>query len=908
MPTYTPSSPCDPLCRTREIRPARTSALGWILFWGRSPIRLLWLFALLPLALTVGAADPVVYRPPASPRMTYNFNSGWKFIREDVPGAIKPDFDDTGWANVSTPHTWNDVDSYRSLISHTGGDRNSFTGIGWYRKHFKLPASAKNGKVFLEFEGLKQAGRFFVNGQPAGKIENGITACGLDITSLVRFGDADNVLAAKVDNSDSYTEEATGVAFQWMGRAFNPNFGGLNHNVWLHLTGKIFQTFPLYENLQTTGVYVHAQKIDLNARTAEINVEAQVRNESGDSAAITLSTVVVDAGGIVRARFRSEQSDLVHGQTETFRGSGLLAGAHFWDVDDPYLYDVYSMLSVDGHVVDVNKVRTGFRKTEFRGGAGSGGVYLNGKFIWLTGYAQRAVNDWAGLGQAYPDWMHDYNAQLVRASNANYVRWMHISPQAADVRACDRFGIVQVCPAGDREFDPVNDTRLTPEVAARQWAQRVEVMRDTMIYFRNSPSIFFWEAGNQVVTAPHMEEMVALRKRWDPSGGRVMGTRHGDDNAAATAITPVSEYYGVMIGQDKRTDELATPTAVFRGYSGERRDRAPLIETEDLRDEALRSIWDDYSPPHFGFKKGPDDTWDWNSETFALQAARRYFAYTSNRIDNPDPAHSKWSAYASIYWADSNADGRQQSSTVLRVSGKIDGVRLPKEAFYVYRVMQSARPDLHIIGHWTYPADTKKTMYVAANGCDAVELFVNGNSLGRNTAPADGYIYAFPGVIFSPGVIKAVATKGGKVVAQQEVRTAGEAKSLRLTVHVGPAGLQADGADVAFIDVEVVDARGNRCPTDEARVDFSISGPAIWRGGLNSAKLNSTNNLYLDTECGINRVAIRSTLTPGDITVTATRQGLAPATVKIASRPVEIVGGLIRDLPPRLPVPTRVAK
>lgn len=861
-----------------------------------------------PLALIPRTAEPAAFQAPASPRATYNFNPGWKFIREEVPDAVKPDFDDTAWTIVSTPHTWNDVDSYRSLISHSGGDRNAISGIGWYRKHFKLPAGAKDGKVFLEFEGLKQAGRFFVNGRPAGKFENGITACGLDITSLVRFGNADNVLAVKVDNSNDYKEESTGIPYQWTGRAFNPNFGGLNHNVWLHITGKIYQTLPLYENLQTIGVYVYTRNIDLKARTAEINIEAQVRNESGAFAAISLSAVVVDPAGVVRARFASTTSDLVHGQTGTFTASGRLAGAHFWDVDDPYLYDVYTILRVGGKVVDVNKVRTGFRKTEFKGGAGTGGVYLNGKFIWLTGYAQRSVNDWAGLGQAYPDWMHDYNAQLVRTSNANYIRWMHISPQAADVRACDRFGIVQVCPAGDREFDPVNDRRLTPEVAVRQWEQRAEVMRATMIYFRNSPSILFWEAGNQIVTVPHMEEMVALRKKWDPSGGRVMGTRHGDDNAAATALTPVSEYYGVMIGQDRRTDELATPTAVFRGYSAERRDRAPLIETEDLRDEALRSIWDDFSPPHFGFKKGPDDTWNWNSETFALQAARRYYAYTSNRIDNPDPAHSKWSAYASIYWADSNADGRQQSSTVLRVSGKVDGVRLPKEAFYIYRVMQNARPDLHIIGHWTYPADTKKTMYVAANGCDTVELFVNGQSLGKKTAPDNACIYAFPDVVFAPGAIKAVATKGGKVVAQQEIKTAGEPKALKLTAHTAPAGLQADGADVAFIDFEVVDALGNRCPTDEARVDFAVQGPVIWRGGLNSALVNSTNNLYLNTECGINRVAIRSTLTPGAITVTATRAGLTTATVKIESKQVEIIGGLMRELPPRLLSPRGAAR
>jgi beta-galactosidase len=143
-----------------------------------------------PLALIARAPEPAAFQAPASPRVTYNFNPGWKFIREDVPNAVKSDFDDTAWTSVSTPHTWNDVDSYRSFISHSGGDRNAFSGIGWYRKHFKLPAGAKNGRVFLEFEGLKQAGRFFVNGQPAGKFENGITACGLDITSLCLRGRA----------------------------------------------------------------------------------------------------------------------------------------------------------------------------------------------------------------------------------------------------------------------------------------------------------------------------------------------------------------------------------------------------------------------------------------------------------------------------------------------------------------------------------------------------------------------------------------------------------------------------------------------------------------------------------------------------------------------------------------------
>ncbi|HEY3757534.1 MAG TPA: glycoside hydrolase family 2 TIM barrel-domain containing protein [Opitutaceae bacterium] len=847
------------------------------------------------------------YEPPASPRVTYNFNPAWKFIREDVPGAERAEFDDAAWSTVSTPHTWNDIDSYRVWISHRSGDRGEWGGIGWYRKHFKLPASAAGEKVIVEFEGLKQAAHFFLNGHPMGKFENGVTACGIDLTDFVHFGDADNVLAVKVDNRNDYREEATGVAFQWMGRAFNPNFGGLNHDVWLHLMGRIHQTLPLHENLGTTGIYVHADHFDLKARSADLTVEAQVRNETNDYAPITLSAVVVDHEGRVCARFDSDASDLVAGQSEVFTATGALSDAHFWDVDNPYLYDVYSILSVDGKVVDVARTRTGFRETAFKGGAGTGGVYLNGRFVWLTGFAQRSVNDWAGLGQAYPDWMHDYQCGLLRACHANYLRWMHIAPQPVDVRACDRAGIVEVCPAGDKEAD----------VQGRQWDQRVEVMRDTLIYYRNCPSIFFWEAGNTVVSPAHMEQMVALRKEWDPSGGRVMGVRDNDNVAANLAVTPIAEYYGVMVAQDPRTDRVSG-SDIFRGYSLARRDRAPLIETEDFRDEAPRGIWDDYSPPTFGLKPqsrdGVADAYHWTSESFALAGAARYESYLANRIDHTDSIHAKWSGYASIYATDSNADGRQEASAVERLSGKLDGVRLPKELYFVTRVMQSAQPDIHIIGHWTYPAGTRKTIYVAASHCDSVELLVNGHSLGvssevctfvdqvsggrsdrtganRRDLGSTGCIYAFPDVVFVPGRLEARSRARGQVAATEALETAGPPKAIRLTVRTGPSGWKADGSDVALIDVEVVDAKGRRCPTDEARVDFSMAGSAIWRGGINERKLDSTNHRYLDTECGINRVALRSTLVPGTVAVTAARVGLEPATIRIECRPVRIDAG-----------------
>ena len=823
----------------------------------------------LVLAPQLGMAE-TAYAPPTSPRMTLSFNPGWKFIRQDVTNAEQAAFDDSKWTAVSAPHTYNDTDSYTDIISHSGGDRHAYAGVAWYRKHFKLPASAKAGKVFLELEGLKQAGRFWVNGKFAGKYENGVTPCGLDLTALVNFGDAENIIAVKVDNSNNYKEEATGTEFEWMGRAFNPNYGGLNHDIWLHLAGKVYQTLPLFENLKTTGVYVYPSNFSIQDKTCDVNIEAQVRNESGDQQSITLSAVVVDAAGKICAKFASDALDLVNGQTETFTASDKLADAKFWSDENPNLYEVYSILTVSDKVVDVQKIKTGFRKAEFKGGAGTGGVWLNDKFVWLTGYAQRSADDWAGLGEAYPDWMHDYNAQLVRSTHANYIRWMHISPQAVDVRSCDKTGIVEVCPAGDKEKD----------ATGRQWEQRKEVMRDSMIYFRNSPSILFWEAGNNSVTSEHLQQMVDLRKQFDPNGGRVMGCRTLNDAGA----TPIAEYFGVMIGQDPRTDALTNRAGMFRAYSVERRDKAPFIETEDFRDEAARRFWDDFSAPYFGFKKGPNDTYDWNSETFCLAAAERYHAYAINKISNTDPAHSKWAGYASIYWSDSNADGRQDSSEVCRVSGKVDSVRLPKQAYYVYRVMQSESPDIHIIGHWTYPTNTTKTVYVAANHCAAVELFVNGKSHGVVKTPMNGYIFAFPKIQFEAGKISAVANANDKTVAQDEIETSGEPKKLKLTPHVSPNGLLANGSDVALFDVEAVDAQGRRCPTDEARVDFKLAGPALWRGGYNSGKINSVNNLWLDTECGVNRVAIRSTMTPGKITLTATRAGLEPATVQFESR------------------------
>ena len=218
--------------------------------------------------------------------------------------------------------------------------------------------------------------------------------------------------------------------------------------------------------------------------------------------------------------------------------------------------------------MDVGKIVTGFRKTEFKGGAGSGGVYLNDKFIYLKGFAQRARTSGPGSARPIPDWMHDFNAQLMRDCNANYVRWMHVSPQPVDVR-----GVRPVRHHRDLLRPATRSGGAGPPMATARGshARCHDLLPQQPQYFRSGrraiPSLLPSRCG-----------------RWSPCGKSAIRTAGGSwarrgnsDTAANAALTPVSEYYGVMIGQDRRTDRVTGPNDIFRGYSIARRDRARCL-------------------------------------------------------------------------------------------------------------------------------------------------------------------------------------------------------------------------------------------------------------------------------------------------------------------------------------------
>ncbi|KAB8289739.1 glycoside hydrolase family 2 TIM barrel-domain containing protein [Bifidobacterium avesanii] len=891
-----------------------------------------------------------------------------------------PAYDDGAWERVALPHTFNDADIFRDRILD-GGSRQKRCAA-FYRNWLTVPAEHRGEKVILEFEGIRQTCYLYVSGTLAGYVENGVAPFGIDVTDLVD-PDAPNLIAIATDNTSSrnlpfYGAETPnepgvepgsyvargdgdvpaghpeGVPFFWNTNDFNPTLGGITRPMKVHFKPRTYLTLPLYSNLKTKGTYVYGADFDLAdhaAPKANVHVESEVRNETDHVVRASLHVSVRTLDGVEAAAFSSEpvtvqpsgrvvqplsitpadayewddgkgryvavedEDAVAPTETASLDVTVLKAATaapvplRLWSLADPYLYRVTVTLVVDGEPVDETTVETGFRAIGYDNAKG---VTINGVPVWLRGYAQRATNEWSATGIA-TEWMKDEDAKLIRASNANHVRWMHVAASPADIAAYDRHGVVCTQSAGDKE----------KETFGRQWDQRVELMRDVIIAFRNNPSIVFWEAGNNSLHANHMHEMLALKRLLDPHGGRFMGCRtlNTEDTVAE------SEYVGTMLNRH---------AARFIAEHG------PITETEYAREEAPGRVWDDYTGPDYdyrnkwigvGGRKGPGvDFYDLTAEGLALADARGYAEFFNDRLSGAS-GRDLYSAAAALCWTDSAQHGRQSYSENARMSGRVRPDRIAKQNFDVFRVMQSEAPAVKILGHWNYePANTaktgpvyryerkrfngrfwegtgefdyrdptRKTVYaIASYPVARVELLVNGERAGECTEPQDTFVFAFPNVdVTRSGTVEAVAYGyDGNEVARDRIETVGEPAKLVLAAHAGPGGWRADGEDLAYVDVSVVDARGRVCPLASDRIDFSVEGPASFLGGYNEGRFDDrvdgrpddsvihTDHVFAD--CGLNRVFLRATETPGVVRLTARAEGLPPAVAELRAERAEV--------------------
>ena len=791
----------------------------------------------------------------ASERKKYNFNSEWKLRIGDFPKAKDTKFDDSKWKQVTLPHAFNEDEAFKLSIEQLTDT------VVWYRKSFQIPELKSNQKVFVEFEGVRQRGDFYLNGHYLGRHENGVMAVGFDLTPHIKEGE--NVIAVRTDNDWMYREEGTNSKFQWNDRNFNANYGGIPKNVFLYVTDNVYQTLPLYSNLKTTGVYVYAQDFDIQGRKATIHAESEVRNDSKATRQFSYQVTILDADGKLMKTFQGDKVTLKAGETKTVKASAILHNLHFWSWGYGYLYTVKTALKDDNNQI-FNEVstRTGFRKTRFA----EGKIWLNDRVIQMKGYAQRTSNEWPAVGLSVPAWLSDFSNDLMVKGNANLVRWMHATPWKQDVESCDRVGLIQAMPAGDAEKDR----------EGRQWEQRVELMRDAIIYNRNNPSILFYECGNKAISREHMIEMKAVRDKYDPFGGRAIGSREMLDIREA-------EYGGEML------------------YIN-RSEHHPMWATEYCRDEGLRKYWDEYSYPFHKegdgplYKGQPATDYNRNQDELAITMIARWYDYWRER---PGTGNRVSSGGTKIIFSDTNTHYRGAEN--YRRSGVTDAMRIEKDAFYAHQVMwdgwvDTEKDQTYIIGHWNYPDNTVKPVQVVSTG-EEVELFLNGNSLGKGKRQYN-FLFTFDNVAFKPGKLEAVSyNKAGKEISRYAVNTAGEPASLKLTDIQNPEGFHADGADMTLIQVEVVDKDGQRCPLDNRTIQFTLKGQAEWRGGIAQGKNNHILDTNLPVECGINRALIRSTTAAGKVTLTAQAKGLLSASLTLETVPVKVTGGLSTYLP-----------
>ncbi|MDS0526301.1 hypothetical protein NNC19_11475 [Clostridium sp. SHJSY1] len=926
------------------------------------------------------------YQIQRSQSKVYNFNYEWKFKlanafplklaldnNKDLNGHYfyEKEYEENEWKEVSVPHTYNDEDLFVNRIEDAGsGQKRTFA---FYRKWFKIPNEHSGKKVLIEFEGIRQSCYLYINEKMAGYYEAGVAPFAFDLTNYVEY-ESDNLIAIATDNTasrnlnifmaetpnkpdvipgsyiasqknwDEIPKEQQGLAYQWNCNDFNPSVGGLTKNIRLHIKPKVYITLPIYSNLQTKGVYIYGKKYNIAEKSAEIHVEAEIRNETNKKQSVVIETVIVNHKCEVVGTINSEalvvdsitlpktlplsivsedayikESNSKHyvpindemevGKIKTesllvtkVTSFDKIENLRFWSTEDPYLYKVYINLLVDGEILDTVKITTGFRKVSYDS---SKGIMINDIKTWLTGYAQRSTNEWAAIGVA-PNWLKDMDAKLIRESNANHIRWMHVAACPADIQSCDRYGIVCTQPAGDKER----------ESHGRQWDQRVELMRDIIIYFRNNPSIFFWEAGNNAIGKEHMKEMRLLKEELDQNGGRYMGCR----TLSTEDVVSEAEYVGTMLNRH---------AARFQS------EKMAITETEYLREESPRRVWDDFSLPDFdydnrwlgrsGKKQNGGDCHDLTAEDFAIVSAKGYSEFFNNRIGGASKKNL-YSSAAALCWTDSAQHGRQAGSENARMSGRVDPVRIKKQSFDVFQTMQSAEPLVKIIGHWNYPKEDginyryskkkfngviwkksgdfgyrnpkDKTVYVVGSySVGKIELYINNNLIGSCDNPLNTFIFPFDHIdVTKSGYILAKGYDyNGKLVAEDRIDTALKPASIKLMPHTCSKGLIADGADIAYFDVEVLDEKGEVCPLCFERIDFEISGEGEFLGGYNSGKYNGygkedsvIHKSHVYAECGNNRVFVRSTYNAGDIVLKAKMEGVPESKVIISSKNVNL--------------------
>jgi beta-galactosidase len=788
--------------------------------------------------------------PATAQRQRLSMDPGWRFTQGDSTGAERPGFDDRTWRRLDLPHDWS-IEGTPREDAPAGGRGGYFpTGIGWYRKAFRLPAGTRGQRASLEFDGVHMNSDVWINGVHLGRRPYGYSSFSYDITRHLVPGV--NVVAVRVDNSRQPNS-------RWY------TGSGIYRHVWLTLVN------PLH--VSHWGTFVTTPRAD-SAR-AEVVVNTRSENHYNGARLGLLRSVVLDSAGREIARAEKGFS-LSAGQTVAIEQRIELTSPRLWSVAAPNLYALRSEVHLRLSTADVTTTPFGIRTIAYDKDKG---FLLNGKRVKMRGV--NLHHDAGGLGAAVPERVWQRRLETLKAMGANAIRTSHNPPAPEFLDLCDRLGLLVM----DEVFDEWTLGKV-PEGYHKYFAEWSE--RDVTDFVRrdrNHPSIVLWSAGNEIGEQTTPDGVQVLRRlldifhREDPT--RPVTT--GNDNIVA----------------DGRPATLAFLDAldiVGYNYVDRWHERRELFAEQDRYDHP---DWKMIGTESGSIFQSFDEQYSLGSDPQVVRPN-----YTSGMIQ----AERLWKWVelrdyfaGNFMWTGIDYLGESTWPFKGFASGAMDITGHPKDAYYLYQSLWTDRPELRLFPHWNWPGREGQVIPVLAyTNCNSVELFLNGRSLGekRSEFPAQGTsggwnTYALPrvnpttgdlhlswDVPYQPGVLRAVGKRrDGTVACQAEVRSAGPPAAVRLVVDSDT--ITTDPGNVAHVSFEIIDSAGTIVPTGDNLVRFTLTGSGTL--ALDNANLRDLDPYRPDQRQAFNGrgLAILRAAQPGTIVVTAAGDGLRPATVTV---------------------------
>lgn len=781
-------------------------------------------------------------------RKVSTLSMGWRFHAGQADHAYLPGFDDSGWEKVRVPHDWAIGGPFiKEGDGNTG--KLPWKGEGWYRLHFNHRDTGKN--VYLIFDGVMAFPKVYLNGQEAGSWDYGYNSFYLDITPWIKEGE--NLLAVHADTRKHDSRWYPGA--------------GIYRKVQLVTVDPV--------HIAPWGTWILTPVV--NEGYATVRIRSRIENRSGSEKPVSVIHEIFNRHGMVVAT-DTQKISVLPGKNSLAESNLTIFRPERWDINNPVRYAVRTTVLNGRKITDRTTTPFGVRTMRF---TADHGFYLNGRRVQLHGV--NLHHDQGPLGAAFHGAALERQLRIMQSMGVNAIRSSHNIPPPELAELCDSLGLLLFAEAFDK-YDAKAD--ILPETDFEEFALRNVknfVMRD-----RNHPSIMIWSVGNEIRDVQanlnggfrKLEIMVNAFRRYDPTRPVTMAC-----DMRNTAVLRHFDDYDVHSWNYGRRYDLARQiepnkavivsesgsTVSTRGYY-----EVPLPERQTDFSGALQVSSYDLNAP--AWADLPDESFLWEQEEPYIAGE---FVWTGfDYLGEPTPYNNAWARAHGL------SDSAASRSSYF---GIVDLCGIPKDRYYLYKsYWKPEETTVHILPHWNWEGHDGDTIpvFVYTNG-DCAELYLNGRSLGKQCKIPDAEDpllrtrLMWKNVRYSPGTLKAVAYREGRIIGTNTVKTAGPAKQLKATPN--RMTLKATGEDLSFILLETFDARGNPCPRDNRQVQVSVSGPATLAGvgNGNPQSMEPFQSDRVSLFYGKAMIIIRSGTTPGNVTVTVRPDGLPIEKVRI---------------------------